>query len=125
MRACANQITSVLRALDDDAEIIFAYEPVWAIGAQAPAPPAYVVEVARELRGIWARRTARTRLIYGGSAGPGLVESLADAVDGLFLGRFAHDIDNLRAVLAEVAAKHPLRGCPSAPAKHGRRFPLP
>ena len=32
-----------------------------------------------------------TFVIYGGSAGPGLLTELGDAVDGLFLGRFAHD----------------------------------
>ena len=34
-------------------------------------------------------------MIYGGSAGPGLLTELGDAVDGLFLGRFAHDPDAL------------------------------
>ena len=43
-------------------------------------------------------------MIYGGSAGPGLLTELGDAVDGLFLGRFAHDVGNLAAVLDEAAA---------------------
>ena len=34
---------------------------------------------------------AGSRVIYGGSAGPGLLTRLKDSVDGLFLGRFAHD----------------------------------
>ncbi len=34
-------------------------------------------------------------VIYGGSAGPGLLTRLGDAVDGLFLGRFAHRVDAL------------------------------
>ena len=40
----------------------------------------------------------------GGSAGPGLLTELGDSVDGLFLGRFAHDPDALLAVLDEAAA---------------------
>ena len=42
-------------------------------------------------------------MIYGGSAGPGLVTALGDAVDGLFLGRFAHDPAGLESVLDEAA----------------------
>lgn len=42
-----------------------------------------------------------SRVVYGGSAGPGLLTRLP-AVDGLFLGRFAHDPEALSAVLDEV-----------------------
>ena len=45
---------------------------------------------------------AGSRVIYGGSAGPGLLTELGDAVDGLFLGRFAHDPAALELILAEV-----------------------
>ena len=42
-------------------------------------------------------------VIYGGSAGPGLLRLIADGVDGLFLGRFAHDAESLRVILDEAA----------------------
>jgi len=103
VRECRAQVEPVLRALPDDAEAVFAYEPVWAIGTSAPADPERVVEVAVRLRRIFEHRTGRTRLIYGGSAGPGLFSAVASGVDGLFLGRFAHDIQHLASVLAEVA----------------------
>jgi triosephosphate isomerase len=103
-RACARQLDAVLPALPAAAPAVVAYEPVWAIGAPAPAPPAYVVEVARRLRPPLERRAAPTRLLYGGSAGPGLFGSLGGAVDGLFLGRFAHDVRNLRTILDELTA---------------------
>lgn len=101
-RTCAAQLKPVLRAVSPHAELLFAYEPVWAIGAAAPAPPEHVLGVALSLRQRFSDRPGRTRLVYGGSAGPGLFGSLADGVDGLFLGRFAHDIANLRAILAEM-----------------------
>lgn len=78
---------------------IVAWEPVWAIGAPAPADPVYIREVCHGLRDTLAGR----RLIYGGSAGPGLMTELGTAVDGLFLGRFAHDPDALRTVIDEAA----------------------
>jgi triosephosphate isomerase len=49
---------------------------------------------------------ATSRVIYGGSAGPGLLGQLGRAVDGLFLGRFAHDPANLELVLDEALELH-------------------
>lgn len=87
-------------------EAVVAYEPVWAIGATEPAPPAYVIEVASRLR---EHLGPDTRLLYGGSAGPGTFTGLAGAVDGLFLGRYAHDPQQLHAVVDEVAVTTPDR----------------
>ena len=42
------------------------------------------------------------RIIYGGSAGPGLLSQLGDAADGLFLGRFAHDPSAFNAIMDEA-----------------------
>ncbi|GAA1974795.1 triose-phosphate isomerase family protein [Microbacterium pumilum] len=82
--------------------LIVAYEPVWAIGAPQPAPVPHIRTVTLALREAAAERPG-TSVIYGGSAGPGLLSELGDAVDGLFLGRFAHDVDNLVLVLDEAA----------------------
>ncbi len=45
---------------------------------------------------------ATGRVVYGGSAGPGLLSQVAPDVDGLFLGRRAHDPQAVGAVLDEV-----------------------
>jgi triosephosphate isomerase (TIM) len=82
--------------------LIVAYEPVWAIGAAEPAPVEHIRTVSLALRDAVAGRPASS-VIYGGSAGPGLLTELGDAVDGLFLGRFAHDPVSLEAVLDEAA----------------------
>jgi hypothetical protein len=42
------------------------------------------------------------QFIYGGSAGPGLLSQIGRSVDGLFLGRFAHDPVALGGVLDEA-----------------------
>ena len=82
---------------------VVAYEPHWAIGADHP-PPATTSRGLRAARGGLAAEpaTAGSRVIYGGSAGPGLLTRLGPSVDGLFLGRFAHDPAALAAVLYEV-----------------------
>lgn len=80
-------------------DLILAYEPQWAIGAAEPAPPAYIGEVCRQLR------QPGVRVIYGGSAKPGLLSKLGNQVDGLFLGRFAHDPQAFASILDEAAAQ--------------------
>ncbi|QNO36904.1 triosephosphate isomerase [Protaetiibacter sp. SSC-01] len=86
--------------------VILAYEPVWAIGASEPAPVDHIRHVTAGLRRLLAEWPERpgSAVLYGGSAGPGLLTELGDDVDGLFLGRFAHDPAALRAVLGEAAA---------------------
>lgn len=102
--AVLEQIRSALEGADPG-PVIVAYEPVWAIGAAEPASADYIRAVAVVLRdGIRALPGREgSALIYGGSAGPGLLTRLGDDVDGLFLGRFAHDPDALSAVLDEAA----------------------
>ncbi|MDJ0457340.1 triose-phosphate isomerase family protein [Pseudarthrobacter phenanthrenivorans] len=78
--------------------LVLAYEPVWAIGAQEPAPAQHVNAVLTSIRTALGPGCP---IIYGGSAGPGLLPQLP-AADGLFLGRFAHDAANLGRVLDEA-----------------------
>lgn len=85
---------------------VIAYEPHWAIGSHVPAEPAHIRFVCRRLREELAGDVGLngSRLIYGGSAGTGLLADLDGVVDGLFLGRAAHDPAVLEAVLDEAVA---------------------
>lgn len=80
-------------------EVLVAYEPVWAIGAPEPAPADHIRAVCSALKAVGHR------VIYGGSAGPGLLTTLGDDVDGLFLGRFAHDPAALARVIEEAVSR--------------------
>lgn len=107
--AAAREVVDQLHSALDGApagRVIVAYEPVWAIGAPEPAPAEHIVSVARSLRAAVDTLPGRdgSSVIYGGSAGPGLLTALGEAVDGLFLGRFAHDPAALASVLEEAAA---------------------
>ena len=82
-----------------------AYEPSWAIGASQPASIAYVAEVCRRIRTTLSDHLDNIVIIYGGSAGPGLLPDLRGTVDGLFLGRFAHDPRAVAGVLREAASE--------------------
>lgn len=121
VRECEKQVLSVVTALKhegygkrredmagkEDVGLIFAYEPFWAIGRKNPAAGEYVKAVVEGLREILKRQEwkGEVRFLYGGSAGPGTWDSVGrghGAVDGLFLGRFAHEVENLGSVLEEV-----------------------
>lgn len=111
------QIVSLLEAVPNEAPVIFAYEPVWAIGAAQPAGVDYVGPVVQAIRQVVQAfsatrgRVGQTKVVYGGSAGPGLWSGktnggnpLGQWVDGMFLGRFAHKIEGVKAVVDEVVS---------------------
>ncbi len=106
VRECSPQVMSILRAVPGDAPIIFAYEPVWAIGAQEPASADHVLAVVKSLKQLIGTMEGRAevRILYGGSAKPGTWRTLKEGLDGLFLGRFAHDVGNFERVVKEIEA---------------------
>lgn len=100
------RLESALADVPSGHPVLVVYEPTWAIGAQSPAPAAHVIAVANQLRD-WLNRFPAAGLIYGGAAGPGTYRELAPAVDGLGLGRGAHGVADLAAVLDEMRATCP------------------
>lgn len=104
---CWQQVNHVFEgddAVDEHREVILAYEPVWAIGKSEPASAEHVIAVAKLIREKVQQtgRSGTVRILYGGSAGPGLFDKLKDGVDGLFLGRFAHDPKAFLETIKEV-----------------------
>jgi triosephosphate isomerase len=109
-RYCIREIDAVINraeSLGQPGRTIVAYEPQWAIGAAQPATPSFIGDVIRGLDAHLRSRPAQadSRVIYGGSAGPGLIGQLDPAVAGLFLGRFAHDPKAFRSILDETAER--------------------
>lgn len=91
-------------------QVVVAYdEPQWAIGSAEPAPTEAINLVCEALKQqlFTAAGVRDGRVIYGGSAGPGLLSQLGPAVDGLFLGRIAHDPAAFNAIMDEALALCP------------------
>ena len=99
---------SRLDAAQKSAPILFAYEPVWAIGVNgvpassdyADARQAEIIAVAENVLG------RRVPCLYGGSVNPDNCEELIACrhVDGLFIGRSACKVEGYLDILARCAA---------------------
>lgn len=107
----ARQVRGALGKLDGaqkQAEILLAYEPVWAIGEKGiPATADYAdarhAEIARVAEDILGRRIP---CLYGGSVNPQNCEELIACpnIDGLFIGRSAWKVEGYLDILARCAA---------------------
>ncbi|PJI95061.1 triose-phosphate isomerase [Luteimicrobium subarcticum] len=104
--ACAEQLDAVL-GTSGVGDVLVAYEPRWAIGAAQPADAEHVLGVTAALRRRADRWGTDVRLLYGGTAGPGTWTELRGSVDGIFLGRRAHDPDAFARVLDEMERNQP------------------
>jgi triosephosphate isomerase len=111
----SEQVTGALSKLSGpqkQAQILLAYEPVWAIGEKGiPAEPSYAdarqAEIIAVAESILGRRIP---CLYGGSVNPDNCEELISCphIDGLFIGRSAWNVEGYLDILAQCAAK--LRG---------------
>lgn len=94
------QLEVALAALPESAEIVVAYEPVWAIGSGEPATAEQAEEVARALRELLTDKlgdaqSAATRILYGGSVASGNVASYLKQpnIDGALVGGASLKVD--------------------------------
>ena len=107
---CVSELASVLgEGGGEERSVIIAYEPWWAIGAEVPASTEHIRVVCSGVR-AWLDGSPNLRgcrIIYGGSAGSGGLTELEDCLDGLFLGRFAHEPGHLGRIITETAKVRP------------------
>ena len=93
----ARQLRVGLAGVDPAADLVIAYEPVWAIGTGRTATPADAATVHTAIRGILVELgfPRRTRVLYGGSANAGNVAQLLAEVeiDGVLVGGASLDPD--------------------------------
>ncbi|GIW94591.1 MAG: triosephosphate isomerase [Pirellulaceae bacterium] len=94
---------------DQAAQIVIAYEPVWAIGTGVVATAEQAEEVHADLRNLLAERynpeVAQTvRILYGGSVKPDNAESLLTQpnVDGALVGGASLQATSFLGILAAV-----------------------
>ena len=104
------QVRYALSHLSDDqlaANILFAYEPVWAIGdGGTPASADYANARHAEIKALTEVISGRRMpCLYGGSVNAGNCVELiqCEHIDGLFIGRSAWDVDGYLGILERCA----------------------
>ncbi|MFT4305750.1 MAG: triose-phosphate isomerase [Microbacterium sp.] len=100
------QLHAALRGVPADADVVVAYEPVWAIGTGQVATPEQAQEVCDALRQVVADvlgtdAAARTRILYGGSVKSSNIASFMREpdVDGALVGGASLVADEFAAII--------------------------
>ncbi len=109
----AGQLTEALTDVEKDqgAEVVIAYEPVWAIGSGHSATPAQAREAHRHLRArmtaLWGHETGeRVPILYGGSVTPENIGELlaSHEVNGALVGGACLDPAQFARILAVASS---------------------
>jgi triosephosphate isomerase (TIM) len=100
------QLKVALEGVPAGADVVVAYEPVWAIGSGQAATPAQAQEVCAKLRDVvadslGADAAAKTRVLYGGSVKSGNIASFMREpdVDGALVGGASLVVDEFAAII--------------------------
>jgi triosephosphate isomerase len=100
------QLKAALEGVKADADIVVAYEPVWAIGSGQAATPEQAQDVCAKLRDVIAEKlgedaAARTRVLYGGSVKAANIASYMREpdVDGALVGGASLVVDEFAAII--------------------------
>jgi triosephosphate isomerase len=100
------QLQADLGGLEGDqiANVVIAYEPIWAIGTGRTATPEQAQEACAFIRDVVRMRGAaadQVRILYGGSVKPGNAEELLSLpdVDGALVGGASLDAEDFAAIV--------------------------
>ncbi|HYN92189.1 MAG TPA: triose-phosphate isomerase, partial [Thermoleophilaceae bacterium] len=110
-RKLRNQVQEALEKVADDrlADVVIAYEPIWAIGTGKVATPEIAQEAIAFIRALVGDRSKqaaeRVRILYGGSVKPdNAAEILAQPdVDGALVGGASLDPEGFARIVAAAA----------------------
>jgi triosephosphate isomerase len=101
-----SQLRDAIAGVSSAADIVVAYEPVWAIGSGTAATPEEAEQVCAALRGILADAlgedvAAKTRILYGGSVKAANIAGFMREpnVDGALVGGASLDLAEFASIV--------------------------
>lgn len=101
-----SQLQVALSGVASDADLVVAYEPVWAIGSGQAATPEQAQDVCAKLRAVIGEKLGteaaeRTRVLYGGSVKAANIASFMREpdVDGALVGGASLVVDEFAAII--------------------------
>ncbi len=104
------QIKLALQGVNPSAQLVVAYEPVWAIGtgkaATAEQASTTISVIRSTIAGVWGKEIAqRVRILYGGSVTQGnIAEFVTDAeIDGALVGSASLKAEEFLSIVKQAA----------------------
>ena len=115
----SGQVERVLEEVSDDVsgdQLVFAYEPIWAIGTGDTASPDDAQDAIGQIRGLLKDKKGddfadTVRILYGGSMKPENVEEIIakDDVDGGLVGGASLEVESfIQLISAAAEADYPM-----------------
>ena len=106
-----SDIICSLRDVEPSADVVIAYEPVWAIGTGLTCPPDKAQEaidyIRSQLRELWGDVAEEIRILYGGSVKPENIAELMACpdIDGGLIGGASLKADSFAAIIENGTKK--------------------
>ena len=90
--------------LNDDFEIILAYEPVWAIGTGETASIGHINEIHSDVKSKLSKLGLNIPILYGSSVNPSNCKEIlaSDNVDGVLVGGASTKYDLFKEIVNSI-----------------------
>ena len=99
-----NQVKIALSLANKDAEIVFAYEPVWAIGSGDTPTVKHIDRAIKIIKNECAKHHFNCKVLYGGSVNEkNYNEFLSSTADGFLLGGVSLKLDSFVEIINGVS----------------------
>ncbi len=97
----AGQVAGAVKGIEDRSRLVFAYEPIWAIGTGRTPSPDDAADVIDVVRSSLGDAGGTARVLYGGSVNAGNIAAFMakQTIDGALVGGASLDPDSFASIV--------------------------